>query len=152
VELVEDSDLVFIGGGDVEIGMKALAFSGMIPQLNRLFRDGRAFCGVSAGSIMLGRSWARWTDPANDATAKPFPCLNFARFVCDTHDEDSDWEELRTATKLATDGALGYGIPSGAALVVDPKNNVAAWNHKAARIAKVNGEILDCQPIELEED
>ncbi len=150
IEMIEDSDLIFIGGGDVEKGMRALAFSGMIPQLNRLFRDGRAFCGVSAGSIMLSKAWVHWLDPANDATAKLLPCLGFARFICDTHDEESGWEELRAALRLSTGGTMGYGIPSGAAIAIDSKSSPAAWGHAAELFAKVDRDVLPCAPLKAE--
>jgi peptidase E len=129
-----ESALVFVAGGDVEGGMSALSESGIIPVLKRLFHAGRAFCGISAGSIMLGKAWVRWPDPDDDNSAELFPCLGLADFICDTHDEDSDWEELRAAAKLERPGATVYGIPSGGALSVSPAGKIEALVLPTARL------------------
>jgi peptidase E len=108
--------LVFVSGGDVDAGMQGLAADGFDTRLRNLYAAGIPFCGLSAGSIMLGRQWIRWTDPDNDASAELFDCLGLAPLICDTHAEDDDWEELRALLRLAGPGAEGYGIPGGAAL------------------------------------
>lgn len=125
IETLERADLVYVGGGDVEEGMRVLAECGADAILTRLFRKGKPFLGLSAGSIMLGQAWVRWRDPADDATAGRFPCLGFAPFACDTHDEDSDWEELRMLLSLSPKGSLGYGIPAGGGIIVEADGAVA---------------------------
>ena len=124
-ELLSNSDMVFVSGGDVEVGMAHLERHGLAPHLHDLFRRGTPFFGVSAGSIMLARCWVRWTDPDDDASAEPFPCLGMAPVVCDTHAEDDDWSELRALLALTEDG-VGFGIPSAAALRVAPNGAVSA--------------------------
>jgi cyanophycinase-like exopeptidase len=118
-DMLERADLVYVGGGDVEDGMRVLAESGADAVLTRLFRKGMPFLGLSAGSIMLAQAWVRWRDPEDDATAERFPCLGFAPFICDTHDEDSGWEELKAALSVSPKGSLGYGIPSGGGIIVE---------------------------------
>ena len=98
----------------------------MIPLLRRLFRAGKPFAGISAGSIMLARRWVRWGDPRDDASAALFSCLGFARLLCDTHEEGEQWPELRAALALSPPGATGYGIVSGSALVVGGDGSIAA--------------------------
>ena len=75
---------------------------------------------VSAGSIMPARKWVWWRDPHNDKGAEIFPCLGLAPILCVTHGEGGGWEELKTLLTLSPTGAIGYGIPSGAAIVVEP--------------------------------
>jgi peptidase E len=124
--VLESADLIFISGGDVEEGMRLLNACGASGVLRRLHRRGVPFFGLSAGSIMLARSWVRWTDPDNDATAETLPCLGFAPVLCDVHAEAEDWEELRVLLKLTQHKAVGYGIPSGRALCVQPDGRAAA--------------------------
>jgi len=116
--VLEDADIVFISGGDVEAGMKVLEETRALPHLGRLHKAGKPFFGISAGSIMLARQWVRWTDPTDDSTAELFPCMGFAPVLCDTHGEGDDWAELKTLLSLCPVGAVGYGIASGTAIAV----------------------------------
>lgn len=124
--VIEQSHIVFMSGGDVEEGMKVLSKNGMTVFLQELYREGKPFFGVSAGSIMLAEKWVKWDDLEADSNAELFPCLGVARICCDTHDEENDWEELRALARLTTAGRVVYGIPSGAALVAHVDGTVRA--------------------------
>ncbi len=124
--ILQAADIIFISGGDVEHGMKVLREKKMTGVLAELYAAGKPFFGVSAGSIMLGREWVRWPDPDNDDSAELFLCLGIAPVICDTHDEEADFEELHAALNLEKDGTKGYGIPSGAAVKVYPDGRVEA--------------------------
>ena len=117
--------MIFVSGGDVEAGMRVLERTGFAPLLKELHQAGKPFIGLSAGSIMLAQSWVRWPDADDDATAETFPCLGLAPLLCDTHAEKEDWEELKVLLKLSG-AAMGYGIPSGAALRVSADGSLAA--------------------------
>jgi len=125
-EVIESADIVYVSGGDVEKGMTVIAQTGLQPFLEKLFKNGKLFFGLSAGSIMLAQAWVRWEDPDDDATACIFPCLNFGPLLCDTHAEKEGWEELQALLKLGLDGMRGYGIPSGGGLCVDPDGSIQA--------------------------
>jgi peptidase E len=125
-DILKSADIVFISGGDVEMGMLSLKEKNMIGFLYKLYKGGKLFFGLSAGSIMLAKEWVRWRDPDDDSTAELFPCLGFAPIICDTHSEQGDWEELKVALKLAEDNARGYGIVSGAAIKVFPDGKIEA--------------------------
>ena len=105
--VLEDADLVFISGGDVEEGMKVVERRGMTPLLKSLHAAGKPFFGVSAGSIMLAERWVRWSDPRDDESAELFPCLGFAPVLCDTHGESDGWTELQAMLRLCRTGATG---------------------------------------------
>jgi peptidase E len=124
--VLEDADVIFISGGDVEEGMRILRAKGAEPLLHKLWKEGKPFFGVSAGSIMLARRWVRWTDPSNDASAELFPCLGFAPVLCDTHGEGDGWGELHALLSLCPAGATGYGIVSGAALKIEEDGSICA--------------------------
>jgi dipeptidase E len=125
-KVLEGADLVFISGGDVEEGMKVVEQKGMAPLLKSLWKAGKPFFGVSAGSIMLARRWVRWRDPDDESTAELFPCLGFAPVLCDTHGEGDGWTELQAMLRLCRAGTVGFGIVSGSALAVAPDGTVSA--------------------------
>jgi len=117
-DILKSAEIVFISGGDVDRGMRVLQEKNMIDSLSRLYSQGKLFCGLSAGGIMLSKEWVRWGDPNDDSTAELFPCLGFAPIICDMHGEQDDWEELKVVLKLEKANVKGYGIVSGAALKV----------------------------------
>ncbi len=116
--LLDGADAVFVSGGDVERGMEILGQTGMSAHLRLLAGQGKAFIGVSAGSIMLAKYWIRWADPNDDASAELYPCLGIAAICCDTHDEDAGWPELKSLVALLPEGGEAWGIPSGGLLIV----------------------------------
>jgi peptidase E len=125
MRVIEDCPIVFMSGGDVEEGMRVLAEKRMLEFFRGQYHKGKLFIGASAGSIILARSWVRWTDPEDDSSAELFPCIGIAPVYCDTHDED-DWEELQALAQLTPEKSVCYGIPSGAALKVYSNGSVKA--------------------------
>ena len=99
-DILESSDIVYISGGDVEQGMQILQEKNITDFLVGLYKQGKPFFGISAGSIMLAKEWIRWRDPEDDTTAEIFPCLGIAPVICDTHGEQDGWEELQALLKL----------------------------------------------------
>jgi dipeptidase E len=117
--ILRASDVIFLSGGEVEDGMRALSAS-VRALLRELLEDGKQFAGLSAGSIMLGRAWPHWDDEDNrPEDASLFGCLGFADAIFDTHAESEGWPELRKAVALAGEGTVGWGIPSGEMAVAD---------------------------------
>lgn len=131
--VLDRADVVFVSGGDVEHGMSVLERTGIAAALAELYRAGRPFIGMSAGSIMLARSWVRWADPRDDRTAEVFPCLGLAPILCDTHAEKEGWEELKVLLRL-TGAPVGYGIPAGAALQVKADGALVAMGKPVVRM------------------
>jgi peptidase E len=147
--LLQEADLIFVSGGDVEAGMNVLALNGFSTLLKELHRAGKPFIGLSAGSIMLARNWVRWPDAGNDAAAETFPCLGLAPLLCDTHAEKEDWEELKTLLRLSGPEA-GYGIPAGAALWVKADGSLSALGKPVPRFKLQDGRlqrITDLKPL-----
>ncbi len=132
-EIMQTADVIFMSGGDVEAGMRILESKNIINFFQDLHQKGKVFFGVSAGSIMLCKEWIRWSNPDDDSTSGLFPCLNIAPVICDTHAEEDEWEELRTALQLKTEGSVGYGISSGACLKVWPDGLIDAIGGDVAR-------------------
>jgi cyanophycinase-like exopeptidase len=145
--VIEEADLVFVSGGDVDAGMRLLRATGMIDFLCRLFRAGKPFCGTSAGSIMLARRWIRWQDPDDDATAEPFDCLGLVPLLCDTHGETERWGELKALLALSPIGTIGHGIPSGAALVMGPEGKASALGGTVIRFRREAGRTVRIEDL-----
>jgi len=138
--LLQGAGVIFVSGGDVEAGMHVLERTGFSPLLRELHRAGKPFIGLSAGSILLARSWVRWANAEDDSTAESFPCLNLAPLLCDTHAEKEDWEELKVLLKIS--GAdVGYGIPSGAALHVSADGSLFAMGKPVSRFKFQDGRL-----------
>ena len=129
-------DVVFMSGGDVELGMNVLNKAGIVGFLRDQYLDGKPFFGASAGSIMLAKSWVRWRDDDDESSAELFPCIGIAQVYCDTHGEEDEWAELRALTRLVSPGTVTYGIPSGAALVSNPDESVLAVGGEVQRFTR----------------
>ncbi len=142
------ADLIFVSGGDVEEGMRVLDGLHLVEHLRRFRASGIPFVGVSAGSIMLARSWLRWADPDDDDTAEAFDCLGFAPLLCDAHGEDEGWLELKALLRLAGPGAVGYGLPTNGALCVWPDGRVAAFGDPVVRFRKQGGAVRPLADVE----
>jgi len=142
--LLQEADLVFVSGGDVEAGMGVLERTGVCGLIGELHQAGKPFIGMSAGSIMLSRGWVRWADPDDDRTAAVFPCLGLAPLFCDTHAEKEDWLELKALLRL-TGAGMGFGIPSGAALQIGAGGSLSALGHPVRRVT-LTGSLPDLKP------
>lgn len=136
---LEAADVIFMSGGDVAEGMAVLERTGIVAALERLYRGGRPFFGLSAGSIMLAARWVRWEDPDDDSTMGLFPCLGFAPVLIDTHGEADGWTELVALLGLEKKGTIGYGIPTGAGLRVGPDGAAAAMAGPVHRYSRGAG-------------
>jgi peptidase E len=149
-DIIKSADIVFISGGDVDRGMRVLREKNLLGFLVGLFQQGKPFFGSSAGAIMLAKEWVRWPDPDDNSSAEIFPCLGFAPVICDCHDEECGWQELRTVLRLEEDNARGYGIVAGAAIKVFPDGRVEAIGsaiHQYIQQGKRVNRTLDILPV-----
>jgi peptidase E len=145
--ILENADIIFISGGDVEAGMEVLREKDLTDFLTGLNKQGKTFFGLSAGSIMLAREWVRWRDPDDDATAEIFPCLDIAPVLCDTHAEGDDWEELKALLALEKAGTKGYGIPSGNGIKVFPGGRVEALGGAVPQFERRGDKVIKATEI-----
>jgi peptidase E len=149
-DILKSSDIVFVSGGGVDEGMRVLEEKDMVDFLRDLYRQGKPFFGLSAGSIMLAKEWVRWRDPRDESSAELFPCLDIAPIICDCHDEESGWQELKAALRLEKDNVRGYGIVGGAAIKVFPDSKVEALGDAIPQYIRRGGEVKrehDIKPV-----
>ena len=152
--ILKHSDMICISGGDVDTGIQILRERRLVNSIAELYQEGKPFFGLSAGSIMLAKEWVRWRNPDDDATAEIFPCLGIAPVLCDTHDEEGGWEELKALLMLAKDSATGYGIAAGTALRVFPDGRIEALGGAVHRYVSRGGtvkRISDVMPFKSEQ-
>lgn len=148
--ILRHSDMIYISGGDVDKGIQRLRETEIFNFLAELYREGKPFFGLSAGSIMLAKEWVRWRNPDDDTTAEIFPCMAFAPVLCDTHDEEGGWEELKALLMFEKDSAIGYGIATGTAMRVFPDGRVEALGDAVHRYIRRGGKvkrISDLMPL-----
>jgi len=136
------SDVVFISGGDVELGMKYLRTRNLVTLFRKLYDRGKLFCGISAEAIMLCRNWMHWRDPDDDGTVELLDCLGFAPLLCDVHDEEDDWMEMKRLLGFFPKGTIGYGIPAEGALRVAPNGKITTIGSAPIRFIKKNFDII----------
>jgi len=143
--VLASADVIFLSGGEVEDGMNWLKKHGLICFFKDLYNEGKRFVGLSAGSIMMGAHWVRWEKPEDDTTAELFGCLGIIPAVFDTHGEDENWKELKTALKLLGDGARGYGIPCHGMISADSRGTLVNLEKPLLTYVNDNGRIRALQ-------
>jgi len=141
-EVVDEADVVFAGGGDVELGMRRLLERDLAGTLRARHAAGVPFVGISAGAILLARRWVRWRDPDDDASAETFECLGVAPVLCDCHGEEDGWAELAALLRLEGERSLGYGLRSGAAVRVGAGGEVEPACGEVDRLQLREGKVL----------
>jgi peptidase E len=139
---LEASDAVFLSGGEVEDGIRWLRRHRLFDFLTELHENGKPYIGISAGSIMMGSHWVRWEKPGDDSTASLFDCLAFVPTVFDTHAEDEDWAELKTALRLQSSGSRGVAIPRDGLLRVDHEGRMEPLVKPPLIFENRNGRVL----------
>ena len=117
--ILNNADLIFLSGGEVEDGMNWLRKHDLCGFLEGLHNSGKRFMGVSAGVIMMGTHWVHWDIEGDDSTARLFDCLGFIPNLFDVHGEDEDWAELKTALRLLGNNSRAYGLPGGCVISAD---------------------------------
>jgi len=148
---LDSADVVFLSGGEVEDGINRIEKHGLAGTLRGLYNKGKLFIGISAGTIMLGEWWVRWEIEGDDSTASLFRCLGIVPATFDTHAEDEDWVELKTALRLLAgrrdDGQpggaaspRGYGLPRGGIISADGQGNLANLSKEYLTFIYENGD------------
>ena len=155
-ELLDEADLVFVSGGDVDHGMNLLKDRGLLSHFRALCRRGKPMFGISAGSIILAREWLRFPDD-DDAKAEIFECIGAAPFCVDAHSEEDDWSELRTLVALMSkrgdQDPVGYGLTAkgGMAVFVDGDEvSTEALGTDIPRLVVRSGAVVHGEPLAVE--
>jgi peptidase E len=155
--VLDAADVVFVSGGDVEAGMRALHERGVVEHLRALARQGKPMIGLSAGSLMLARDWVAFPDPDDDAKAHVFECIGAAPVHVDAHSEEDDWSELRTLVALlhrrGDEKPVGHGLTKAGCLRVDVgeggEAKLTALGTDIPRFSIRDGKVVKIAPLSL---
>jgi peptidase E len=153
--LLDECDLVFVSGGDVDHGIKVLHERDLAKHLQKLAAAGKPMFGVSAGSLMLAKEWVRFPD--EDATkAELFPCLGIAPLHADAHAEADDWGELRVLVDLlrrrGDEDKVGYGLTKKGGLRIDVGEagaKIKPFGTPIPRVGVRGNKVVDLKPLPL---
>lgn len=154
--LLEECDLVFVSGGDVDLGVTLLHERDAATTLVRLAAAGKPMIGISAGSLMLAREWVRFPDDEEDR-AEIFPCLGVAPVHVDAHSEEDGWSELRVLVRLlharGDVDPVGYGLTRKGCLrlTLDGAGRMEPLGTPIPRIVVRRGKIVEGKPLEKPE-
>jgi hypothetical protein len=152
---LEECDMVFVSGGDVERGIDVLNDRGMAEPLRALAARGKPMFGISAGSIMLGREWVRFPRD-DDAHAEIFPCLDIAPVHVDAHSEDDGWSELLVLVRLLHERGdsepVGYGLTrkGGLRVELDGEPRLAPFGTPIPRIVVRRGRVTQGKALPID--
>jgi len=160
--VLDDCDVVFVSGGDVEAGMNVLKDRGALPLFRALARDGRPMIGISAGSIMLGRAWVHFPDDDSpkkrsaDERASLFECMGIVPLHVDAHAEEDRWAELRVVLRLLSAvgeaNPVGYGLTRKGGILVEPLGDelqITAFGTPAPRFVARGARVTETAPLPL---
>jgi len=62
--------------------------------------------------------------------------------ICDVHDEDDNWLEMKRLLGFFPQGTLGYGIPAEGALRVSPDGKMTAIGSLPIKFIKKGTDII----------
>ncbi len=88
MKLLELKDIIFVEGGNTFFLLKCMRKSGFEKVMKKLLKQGKVYIGVSAGSMVVGRTikTATWKDPSkNTVGLKNLKGLNFVPFDVFVH-------------------------------------------------------------------
>jgi len=92
---------------------------------------------------MMGSHWVHWDNAEDDTTASLFDCLGFIPTVFDTHAENENWKELKTALRLLGPGTKGFGIPSNGMLLADSEGGLTNLEGKMLSFRNCAGTVKE---------
>lgn len=122
------ADLILLAGGDVKRGWEAFECAGILPMLEKRYREGSLLMGISAGAMQLG-TWS-WEGDLPEP-GKLFKTLGLVPAVISPHMEPH-WPCLHLAMELSQNGEDAFlGIPSGGGVIHHPDRRFESLRRKA---------------------
>lgn len=120
---LSEADIILLAGGDAERGWDVFVETGMREFVVRRYHEGAVLMGVSAGAVQLG---LYGHVEGGASAARLVATFGLVPFVIDAHDEEREWNRLRSAVRVLGGVAEGIGIPTGGGLIYHPDGRVEA--------------------------
>ena len=128
--ILNQSDVIFLSGGEPEEGMNGLKRFGLDTVLRDLYEHGKLFIGVSAGAIMMGQHWIHRNEKHKDETAHLIDCLGFFPQTFDAHGEAENWKDLRCALSLLEEGEQACGLATNGCYCIDSEGKLSSLRNE----------------------
>jgi len=116
------ADLILLAGGDVIRGWRLFEQTGLKELIVKRYYEGALLIGVSAGAVQLGL--LGWPDDgfSPDNVTDLFQLVPY---IISAHDEEMEWEELKSAVQLLGGKFRGIGLPTGGGAIYYPDQSLA---------------------------
>lgn len=121
---VNESDIILLSGGDVEMGWNAFTEVGLNELIIRKYQEGAMLIGISAGAVQLGMFGL-----VEASVNKLIDTFKLVPFIISAHEEKQDWKTLKETIQLLDGDARGIGIPTGGGLIYYPDESIEAIRH-----------------------
>ena len=128
---LNQAELIFLAGGDVEKGWRTFEGNGLKELIIRRYSEGALLMGLSAGAVQLGMFG--WSEASRGESL--FETFGLVPFVIGAHEEKSDWQMLRRVLQVAEINVAGLGIPSGGGMIYHPDASVEAVRYPLQRFS-----------------
>jgi cyanophycinase len=138
-EFLDNADLILLAGGDTERGLDVFRQKGIVEVLQRKYRQGTIFIGVSAGAIQLG--WLSF-QKMDLGKYKATEALKFVPFIIITHAAEKNFEEVKVLLAASDTIKRVYEIPAGAGLIYYPDNTIDAIRKPVNEFIQKDDELL----------
>lgn len=135
---LDEADIVFLAGGDVERGWRILERTGLTEILPRRYREGAVLIGTSAGAEQLGQYGCAQRAPS---FSEIFETLKLVPFLVDTQGERGEWARLRQTVGLLNTDIKSIGIPTGGGAIFHPDQTLEPIRHPLQEFSVSDGGI-----------
>lgn len=111
---MDDADIIFLSGGDVERGWRTFEEFDLRNRIIRRYYEGAILIGVSAGAVQIGLFGLTERDDGSDHL---FSTFGLVPFIVGVHEERRHWLSLQKSVLLSGGEAHGIGIGSGGGVI-----------------------------------
>lgn len=116
------ADLILLAGGDVIRGWRLFEKTGLKDLILKRYFEGALLIGVSAGAVQLGLlGWPNDGFSPDSIT----DLFQIVPYIIGAHDEEMEWEELKSAVQLMGGKFMGIGLPTGGGAIYYPDQSIA---------------------------
>ncbi len=149
LDYLENADIILLAGGDVDKGWGILKETGMLDVIQNRYRDGAVLLGISAGAVQLGQFWLN--DEFDEAELQKMAQL--LPFSIDAHEEENDWERLKTLMQQLENRYRGIGLTKGAGVICYPNRQIQAIRYPIVELINQGNTLImsSLDPKEMDE-
>jgi peptidase E len=120
------ADLILLAGGDVIRGWRLFEQTGLKDLIVKRYYEGALLIGVSAGAVQLGL--LGWPDEGFSPDCV-IDLFGLVPYIMSAHDEEMEWEELKSAVQLLGGKFVGIGLPTGGGAIYHPDQSLTPIRH-----------------------